>query len=155
LLNHCEKLGAIYQLNIAATCECGCILGKSSRRHHKAARGTFGRHHAVQFPHHVHANFECFPLFALNNGPRQPAHYLWAALIARIYEVFPLICPHCGGQMRRIAFITFSADSHKILDHIGVDPEAPRITPHAGHRCGRVKVRRMRARVLRLCRTGI
>jgi len=70
--------------------------------------------------------------------PRPPSHYLWAALIARIYEVFPLICPMCGGQMRFIAFIafitfiTFSADIHKILDHIGVDPEAPRITPARG-----------------------
>jgi len=33
-------------------------------------------------------------------------HYLWAVLIARIYEVFPLLCPLCGGQMRLIAFIT-------------------------------------------------
>lgn len=32
---------------------------------------------------------------------RSPAHYLWAVLIARIYEVFPLLCPMCGGQMRR------------------------------------------------------
>ena len=24
---------------------------------------------------------------------RSPAHYLWAVLIARIYEVFPLLCP--------------------------------------------------------------
>jgi len=37
---------------------------------------------------------------------RSPAHYLWAVLIARIYEVFPLLCPKCGGQMRLIAFIT-------------------------------------------------
>jgi len=29
--------------------------------------------------------------------------------------------------MRIIAFITFSADIHKMLDHIGVEPEAPRI----------------------------
>ena len=64
--------------------------------------------------------------------PRPPAHYLWAALIARIYEVFPLLCPMCGGQMRIIAFITFSADIHKILNHIGVDPEAPRIAPARG-----------------------
>jgi len=35
--------------------------------------------------------------------PRPPSHYLWAAPIARIYEVFPLLCPMCGGQMRIIA----------------------------------------------------
>ena len=34
--------------------------------------------------------------------------------------------------MRIIAFITFSADIHKILEHIGVDPEAPRLTPARG-----------------------
>ncbi len=55
-----------------------------------------------------------------------------AALIARIYEVFPLLCPTCGGQMRIIAFITFSADIQKILEHIGVEPEAPRVTPARG-----------------------
>jgi len=35
------------------------------------------------------------------NHARQ-RHYLWAALIARIYEVFPVLCPMCGGQMRII-----------------------------------------------------
>ncbi len=64
--------------------------------------------------------------------PRPPSHYLWAALIARIFEMFPLICQHCGGPMRIIAFITFSADIHKILEHIGVDTQAPRITPARG-----------------------
>jgi hypothetical protein len=34
-----------------------------------------------------------------------PAHYLWTTLIARIYEVVPLLRPICGGQMRIIAFI--------------------------------------------------
>ena len=28
---------------------------------------------------------------------RSPAHYLWAMLIARIYEVFPLLCSLCDG----------------------------------------------------------
>jgi hypothetical protein len=36
---------------------------------------------------------------------RAPAHYLWAVLSARVYEVFPLLCPLCGGEMRLIAFI--------------------------------------------------
>jgi len=63
---------------------------------------------------------------------RSPSHYLWAVLIARIYEVFPLLCPLCGGQMRLIAFITHSADIRQILDHIGVDSEPPHITPARG-----------------------
>lgn len=48
------------------------------------------------------------------------------------YEVFPLLCPTCGGQMRIIAFITHSADIRQILDHIGADSEPPRITPARG-----------------------
>ena len=51
-------------------------------------------------------------------SPKRPAHYLWAVLMARIYEVFPLLCPLCGGQMRIIAFITHSADIRYILEHI-------------------------------------
>jgi len=81
---------------------------------------------------------------------RSPAHYLWAVLIARIYEVFPLLCPVCGGQMRLIAFITDGTQIRKILDHIGVDSQSP----HAGHRCGRtVTRRRMMGR--KSSRTGI
>jgi hypothetical protein len=64
--------------------------------------------------------------------PKRPAHCLWAVLIARIYEVFPLLCPLCGGQMRIIAFITHSADIQQILEHIGVETEPPRITPARG-----------------------
>lgn len=64
--------------------------------------------------------------------PKRAAHYLWAVLIARIYEVFPLLCPLCGGQMRIIAFITHSADIRHILDHIGADSEPPRISPARG-----------------------
>ncbi|MEY3123987.1 MAG: hypothetical protein RLZZ573_507 [Pseudomonadota bacterium] len=63
---------------------------------------------------------------------KRPAHYLWAVLIARIYEVFPLVCPICGGQMRIIAFITHRADIRQILDHIGEESEPPRITPARG-----------------------
>jgi hypothetical protein len=60
---------------------------------------------------------------------RSPAHYLWAVLIARIYEVFPLLCPKCGGQMRLIAFTTEGTQIRRILDHIGVDSEPPHISP--------------------------
>jgi hypothetical protein len=45
----------------------------------------------------------------INEPPetRHPQHaYLWAILMARIYEVFPLECPTCGHPMRIIAFVT-------------------------------------------------
>ena len=64
--------------------------------------------------------------------PKRAAHYLWAVLMARIYEVFPLLCPLCGGQMRIIAFITHRADVRLILKHIGAETKPPRITPARG-----------------------
>ena len=42
------------------------------------------------------------------------AHFLWAVLIARIYEMFALLCPICGGQMCIIAIITHGADGVQI-----------------------------------------
>jgi Putative transposase len=65
---------------------------------------------------------------------RFPAHYLWAVLIARIYEVFPLVCPRCGGSMRILAFVTEGVQIRRILEHIGVDIQAPRIAPARGPR---------------------
>ena len=53
-------------------------------------------------------------------------------LIARTYEVVPLVCPICGGPMRIIAFITHSADIRQILKHIGVESEPPHIAPARG-----------------------
>jgi len=49
-------------------------------------------------------------------------------LIARIYEVFALLCPMCGGQMRLIAFITEGIQIRQILDHIGVERRNPHTT---------------------------
>jgi hypothetical protein len=63
---------------------------------------------------------------------RSPAHYLWAVLIARIFEVFLLLRPKCGGQMRLIAFVTEGTQIKKILDHIGVDSEPPHVVPARG-----------------------
>jgi hypothetical protein len=66
------------------------------------------------------------------NTKRSPAHYLWAKLIARVYEVFPLLCLRCGGQMRRISFINDGAEIRKILDHIGVKSSPPKISQAHG-----------------------
>jgi hypothetical protein len=88
--------------------------------------------------------------------PKRAAHYLWAVLIARIYEVFPLLCPLCGGQMRIIAFITHSADIRHILEHIGVACEPPQISPARGpplwERCDALAGERVRpSRVSSVC----
>ena len=44
----------------------------------------------------------------------------WAHLIKKIYEVDPLICPKCGGNMRIIAFIEDYKVIRKILDYLGI-----------------------------------
>jgi hypothetical protein len=36
-------------------------------------------------------------------------------LLARIYEVFPLVCPRSGSEMRTIAFITDACAVREIL----------------------------------------
>ena len=33
------------------------------------------------------------------------AHSRWTTLIQKVYEIDPLECPKCGGEMRIIAFI--------------------------------------------------
>ena len=43
----------------------------------------------------------------------------WAALIARIYEVNPLICSTCGGRIKIIGFVTHPAEILRVLRRIG------------------------------------
>ncbi len=50
---------------------------------------------------------------------RRATRYAWALLLARIDEVFPLVCPRCGGEMRIIAFITDAGAVRDILTHLG------------------------------------
>ena len=79
-------------------------------------------------------------------APPQPskAHCLWAVLIARIDEVFPLLCPLCGGQMRRIAFITEGTGIRQYSGaHRCRHRAAANLPRHAGRRCGRTVMRRL------------
>ncbi|MCP3878559.1 MAG: IS91 family transposase, partial [Sulfitobacter sp.] len=63
---------------------------------------------------------------------RSPARYLWAMLLARIYESAPLACPQCGADMRIIAFVTDGVSVRRILTHIGEPADPPRIAPARG-----------------------
>jgi hypothetical protein len=63
---------------------------------------------------------------------RRAARYAWALLLARIYEVFPLFCPKCGGEMRIIAFITEAPAVREIPAHLGEPTSPPRMAPARG-----------------------
>lgn len=63
---------------------------------------------------------------------RFPARSLWAMLLARRYEIFPLTCPLCGGQMRIIAFITEGPVIRHILDSLGEPSRPPPIAAARG-----------------------
>ena len=54
----------------------------------------------------------------------------WARMIAKIYEVDPLLCD-CGASMKVISFITEYRVVKKILDHIQTKPECKGRAPPA------------------------
>ncbi len=56
------------------------------------------------------------------SGPRPGSVSTWAILIKRVYEVDPLECPHCGGQMKIISFIERRQQDiiEQILRHCGL-----------------------------------
>jgi len=60
---------------------------------------------------------------------RSLARYLWAMLLARLFESLPLVCPNCGADMPIIAFITEAAPVEQMLTHLGEPPRPPLISP--------------------------
>jgi hypothetical protein len=62
--------------------------------------------------------------------PRKRCSPSWARLIARVYQVDPLVCTRCGHRMSTIAFVTDQLAIGKILDHLGLSsPEAAKPPP--------------------------
>jgi hypothetical protein len=43
-------------------------------------------------------------------------------MIRKVYEVDPMVCPKCGGQMKVVAFITDYAAVDRIDDTAGGPP---------------------------------
>jgi hypothetical protein len=55
----------------------------------------------------------------LSEEDRQPVPSKgWAAMIRKVYEVDPMICPKCGGTMKVVVFITEYAAVDRIIDHL-------------------------------------
>lgn len=42
----------------------------------------------------------------LTSSTRSSSRLRWARLLARIYEVLPLLCTGCGGELRILPFLT-------------------------------------------------
>lgn len=62
-------------------------------------------------------------------APQCAARYPRARLLARIYEVFPLLCPLCAAQKQIVAFVTEPATVRTILAHVGEPIRPPVIAP--------------------------
>jgi len=65
---------------------------------------------------------------ATDRGPRRR----WAQLLAQVYEVHPLRCPACHGEMRILAFLTDPGVVRPILRHLHIPEHPPPITPARG-----------------------
>ena len=62
------------------------------------------------------------------NPPRIPSK-TWRECIKKIWEIDPLCCPRCHGQMRIISFITEPTVIYKILDHLDLWKDKPSRSP--------------------------
>ena len=49
----------------------------------------------------------------------------WAELLARVFLIDVLRCPHCGGRRRILSFITEPRTVRRILSHLGLPTTAP------------------------------
>ena len=53
----------------------------------------------------------------------------WAACLARVFEVFPLICPSCKVEMKPVAVILDDKELVRLLTHLGLPAEFPAFKP--------------------------
>jgi hypothetical protein len=84
----------------------------------------------------LEAGFAVQGLLALAQGAARTAREAarmasraWAACIRRVFEVDPVLCEGCGGEMRLVAIISADAEICRILEHLGLATEFPRTSP--------------------------
>ena len=56
----------------------------------------------------------------------------WAQLLARVYEIDPLRCPSCHGEMRIVSFLTDPPVVRQILEHLDLPIRPPILAPARG-----------------------
>jgi ribosomal protein S27E len=64
------------------------------------------------------ASLTAFPLRMVEEELQRIPSKGWAAMIRKVYEVDPLLCPQCGGRMRIIAFLTDYSVVDRIINHL-------------------------------------
>jgi len=60
------------------------------------------------------AGADAFHMPIIEDTDRHVPSKGWAEMIRKVYEVDPLLCPQCGGEMKVISFI----EDHKVIDRI-------------------------------------
>ena len=75
------------------------------------------------------ASLAVFPLRMVEDELRPLPSKGWAEMIRKVYEVDPLLCPRCGGQMKVIAFLTDYAVVDRIINHLNLTFVAERPPP--------------------------
>ena len=66
------------------------------------------------------------------HGRASPSRVRWAVLLARIYDVLPLLCPVCGSEMSVLAFLTDPPIVSAILLHLDLPHKPPPLSPARG-----------------------
>jgi hypothetical protein len=67
---------------------------------------------------------------APDEKPRKRGLASWGRLIAKVYQVDPLVCTRCGKRMSVAGFVTDGAAIGRILRHLGLStPEAEKPPP--------------------------
>jgi len=61
--------------------------------------------------------------------PRKIPPPTWHECIKKVWEVDPLKCPHCTGEMKIISFINERPLIRKILEHLNLWIEKPKQRP--------------------------
>ena len=53
----------------------------------------------------------------------------WAACLARVFEVDPLVCPRCAATMVPVAIIMKDSELVRLLSHLGLPTDFPKTGP--------------------------
>jgi hypothetical protein len=75
------------------------------------------------------AGLAAFPLRIVEEELRRIPSKGWAAIIRKVYEVDPMLCPKCGGAMKVVAFLTEHAVVDRIINHLKLTFVAERPPP--------------------------